>query len=75
MAICVRRLSCVTVGDVLAVDQDAAALGVVEMQQQVDQRRLAGAGRPDQPDPLARRDAQVDAVQHAAAPRTRACRP
>jgi hypothetical protein len=25
MPICARRLSCVTIGDVLAVDQDAAA--------------------------------------------------
>ena len=62
-------------GDVLAVDQDAAALRVVEMQQQVHQRRLAGAGRADQPDALAGRDAQVDAVQHAAAIAGRRCRP
>ena len=41
------------VGDVLPVDQDAAALDVVEAQQQVDQRRLAGAGAADQPDLLA----------------------
>ncbi len=62
-------------GDVLAVDQDAATLGVVEMQQQVHQRGLAGARRPDQPDPLARRDAQVDAVQHPAASPGRGMRP
>ncbi len=63
---CSSEVSCVTIamcaaqaflrhaGDILAVDQDAAARGVVEMQQQVDEGRLAGAGRPDQPDALAR---------------------
>ena len=44
------------VGDVLAVDQDAARLQVVEAQQQVDERRLAGARAADQADLLARRD-------------------
>ena len=44
------------VGDVLAVDQDAAGLQVVEAQQQVDERRLAGARAADQADLLARRD-------------------
>ena len=39
------------VGDVLAVDQDAARLQVVEAQQQVDERRLAGAGAADQARP------------------------
>ena len=52
--ICARRLSCVTLRDVLAVDQDAAVLEIEEAQQQVDQRRLAGAGAADQPDLLAR---------------------
>ncbi len=46
------------VGDVLPVDEDAAALDVVEAQQQVDQRRLAGARAADQPDLLAGRDGQ-----------------
>ena len=41
-------------GDVLAVDQDAAAFEVVEAQQQIDEGRFAGARRPDQADPLAR---------------------
>ena len=44
------------VGDVLAVDQDAALFEVEEAQQQVDQRRLAGAGAADQADLLARLD-------------------
>ena len=52
--IAARRLSCVTAGDVLAVDQDAPAFEVVEAQEQVDQRRLAGAGAADEPDLLAR---------------------
>ena len=53
-------------GDVLAVDQDAAAFDVVEAQQQIDERRLAGAGAADEPDLFARRDAQREAFDHAA---------
>ena len=60
------------VGDVLAVDQDAARFQVVEAQQQVDQRRLAGAGAADQPDLLARPDQQREVVDDAAAPCGRA---
>ncbi len=56
MPICWRSDSCATCGDVLPVDEDAAALEVVEAEQQVDQRRLAGAGAADQPDLLARPD-------------------
>ena len=41
------------VRDVLAVDRDAARLGVVQPQQQVHERRLAGAGAADEPDALA----------------------
>ena len=41
------------------------ALDVVEAQQQVDQRRLAGAGTLDQADPFARRDRQREVVDHA----------
>jgi hypothetical protein len=58
MPICARRLSCVTCGDVLAVDQDAAALDVVEAQQQVHHRALARARAADQADLLARADGQ-----------------
>ena len=43
-------------GDVLAVDQDAAALQVVEAQQQVDERRLAGARAADEAHLLASAD-------------------
>src|SRR6266700_3674754 len=39
--------------DSLTVDQDAAFLDVEETQQQIDQRRLAGTGTPDQADLLA----------------------
>ena len=52
--------------DVLPIDQDAAALDVVQTKQQVDQRRLARARAPDQPDLLARRDVQREVVDHAA---------
>ena len=50
------------VGDVLAVDQDAARLDVVEAQQQVDERGLAGARAADQADLLARADLQRQPV-------------
>ena len=43
------------VADVDAVDRDAPALDLVEAHQQVDQRRLAGAGRADDGDGLAAR--------------------
>ena len=66
MPIAARRLSCVTADDVLAVDQDASALEVVEAKEQVDQRRLAGAGAADEPDLLARRDRQRQALDDAA---------
>ena len=52
-------------GDVLAVDQDAAALDVEEAQQQVDRGRLAGAGAADQPDLLARLHGEREAVEHS----------
>ena len=53
-------------GDVLIVDQDASAFQVVQAQQQVDQGRLAGAGRADQTDFLARCNGDVQAADHAA---------
>ena len=55
--------------DVLAVDQDASALDVVEALQQRQQGRLAAARRTDQPDALAGRDAQAEILEHAAAAR------
>ena len=55
-------------GDVLAVDQDAPALEVVEAQEQVDERRLAGARAADQADLLAGRDGQRQIVDDAALP-------
>ena len=73
MEICARRLSCVDRRDVLAVDQDAAAFEVEEAQQQIDERRLAGAGAADQADLLAGLHGQAQAVDHAtgdARPRT-----
>ena len=46
--------------DVLSVDQDAAALQVVEALQQREQRRLAAARPADQADALARFERQVE---------------
>ena len=68
MPICARRLSCVTLGDVLSVDQDAPALEVVEAQQQVDQRRLAGARTADEADLLAGPDGQRQVLDDARCP-------
>ena len=50
--------------DVDAVDGDAAAVDVVEPQQQVDDRRLAGAGRPDDADALSGFDRERHVAQH-----------
>ena len=50
--------------DVLPVDGDPTALDVEEAQQQVDQRRLARARVPDQPDFLTRPDRQVQVLHH-----------
>ena len=54
------------VADVAAVDRDAAFGRVVEARDQVDQRRLAGAARPDQRDHLAGPGGQIDLAQHRA---------
>jgi hypothetical protein len=53
-------------GDVLPIDQDPPALHVVQAQQQVDQGRFAGAGRPDQADFLAGLDVQVETADDPA---------
>ena len=62
-----RRLSWVTC-DVLAVDQDAAALDVVEALQQGEQGGLAAARLADQPDPLAGLEPQAEIVEDLAPP-------
>ena len=49
-------------GNVLPIDQDAPALDVVKAQEQIDQRRLAGAGAPDQPNLFARRNRKGEVV-------------
>ena len=55
-------------GDVLAVDQDAAAFEIEEAQQQVDHGRLAGAGAADQPDLLAGPHREREILQHGDGP-------
>jgi len=47
------QLRHVQLTDVDAVDEDAAAIHVIEPQEQVDDRGLAGSGRADDPDALA----------------------
>ena len=55
------------VRDVLSVDQDAAALDVVESLQQREQRRFSAAGPADQADPLAGLRSQVEVLENLAA--------
>src|SRR5215831_936645 len=52
--------------EVLPIDQDAAAFEIEEAQQQIDYRRLAGAGTADQADLFARPHGQAQAVDAAA---------
>jgi hypothetical protein len=52
-------------GDVLAIDRDAAGRRVEEGRQQVDQGRLTGAERTDQPNRRAGSYGQADAMRTA----------
>src|SRR5690606_36949070 len=54
------------VTDIDAIDRDAAAGDVVEARQQRRDRGLAGTGRTDEGDRLARPDFEVDVPQHRA---------
>ena len=54
--------------------RDAPALHVVEPQQQVDERRLARAGRADDADALARLDLERHVLQHPVRLASRRCR-
>ena len=51
-------------GEIDAVDQHAAALGDIEPLDELGERALAGAGRPDNADDLTRRNAETDVVQN-----------
>src|SRR6185503_6722790 len=50
------------VRDVLAVDRDAAGLRLVQPEQQVHERRLAGSGTPDEAYTLARANRQIEVL-------------
>ena len=52
------------VAHVVAVDPDAALLGVVEARQQADERRLARARRPDDRHGASGGDPERDVLQH-----------
>ena len=52
------------VGELDAVDDDAALLVLLQAVDAADHGRFAGAGRPADDDALAARDAQVDVAQH-----------
>src|SRR5439155_3501885 len=52
-----------------AVDKNAAGLQKEEDEQQMNEGRFAGARAANEADPLARRDVDIEAAQHAAAPR------
>ncbi len=54
--------------DVLAVDENAALLGIEEAQQQVDDRRFARARTADQTDALAGLDPELEAFEHCLGP-------
>ena len=64
-----RRSREIELADVDAVDQDAAALDVVEAQQQADDRGLAGPGGADDADALAGRDLERDVAEDPVARR------
>ena len=49
--------------EVLAVEDDAAGVRLVEARDDVERRRLAGAVRPDQPGDLALVDRERDVVE------------
>ena len=51
-------------GQLDAVDDDAAALPVLQPVDAAEQRRLAAAGRAADDDALAARDLQIDVAQH-----------
>ena len=48
---------------VATAERDAAGLGVEEADEQVRDRRLAGAARPDERDPAAWLEPEIDAVE------------
>ncbi len=52
----------VEAGHILAVDQDRAAVRLVETAHELQRGRLARAGRPDQRREFARLDVEADAV-------------
>ncbi len=54
--------------DVLAVQMHAAAVDLLEAGEHIDQRRLAGAVRPDQAEDLAAVEPQADAGRSRAGP-------
>ena len=58
-----REVRIAEMRDVDAVDDDAAAGGLVDARDEVQQRALAGAGRPHQRHEVAARDVEVEAEQ------------
>ena len=69
MPIAARSESCVTVAMSCPSIRMRPGLEIVETQKQVDERRLARAGRADQPDLLARTDEEREVADHAGRPR------
>ena len=55
-------------GDVDAEHADLAVVGRSQALEDLDGRGLAGAVRPEQPEDLARRDIEVDAVDRRTSP-------
>ena len=57
------RLAAEQAGDVLAADDDAAGVGVLEPREQAQRRGLAAARRAEQRDQLAGLQGQVEVVE------------
>ena len=55
-------------GDILAVDDHAALVGILETGEQPKRGRLATAGRTEEGDELARADGEVKAVERGHRP-------
>ena len=52
-------------GDGLAVDADLARGGTIQAADQIEERRLSGAGGADDGDHLAARDVQIDGFERS----------
>ena len=59
-----RKFTSGHVGDLVAVDRDAAGRGHVQSSQQIEQGCLAGTAGPHECDKVTLVDVQIEALQH-----------